>query len=110
MPCVWSLVVSRRNVIGMAYETDEEFNERFNKEYLRFHKQYGRTTNLNNMSDKKQGFANMNPDLQKEIARKGGLALSRNREHMAAIGRKGGEASQTKRKNKIHDHLTGGQG
>jgi general stress protein YciG len=29
-----------------------------------------------------------------EIGRKGGMAVSRNREHMAAIGRKGGEASR----------------
>jgi general stress protein YciG len=29
-----------------------------------------------------------------EIGRRGGMAVSRNREHMAAIGRKGGEASR----------------
>jgi len=64
-----------------------------------------------------RGFASMDPNKQKEIAskggraahakgtahefnsneardagRKGGVAVSRNREHMAAIGRKGGEA------------------
>lgn len=51
------------------------------------------------MSNGKHGFAGMNPELQKEIARKGGLALSRNREHMSAIGRKGGEASRKKKVN-----------
>jgi uncharacterized protein len=35
----------------------------------------------------------------REAGRKGGKAVSRNREHMAEIGRKGGEArSQTKRR------------
>jgi hypothetical protein len=34
----------------------------------------------------------MDPALQKEIARKGGAAVSKDREHMASIGRKGGEA------------------
>ncbi|HEY9777438.1 MAG TPA: KGG domain-containing protein [Planktothrix sp.] len=39
-----------------------------------------------------RGFAAMDPALQKEIARKGGAAVSKDREHMASIGRKGGEA------------------
>lgn len=38
-----------------------------------------------------------------EIGRKGGMAVSRNREHMAEIGRKGGEAS---RKGKVQPGLT----
>jgi uncharacterized protein len=48
------------------------------------------------MSKKKQkrGFAAMKPEKQREIARKGGLKLSRNRKHMAEIGRIGGENSQ----------------
>jgi hypothetical protein len=40
----------------------------------------------------------MDPEQQKVIARSGGIAVSRNREHMAIIGRKGGEASGRKRK------------
>ncbi|TZF88487.1 KGG domain-containing protein [Cognatilysobacter lacus] len=40
-----------------------------------------------------RGFAAMDPREQREIARKGGEAVSQDREHMAAIGRKGGEAS-----------------
>jgi len=32
-----------------------------------------------------------------EIARKGGLAVSQNREYMATIGRKGGEKSKKKK-------------
>lgn len=35
---------------------------------------------------------NLSPEQRSEIGRKGGEAVSRNREHMAAIGRKGGEA------------------
>jgi uncharacterized protein len=69
-----------------------------------------------------RGFASMDPEKQREIAsrggkaahqagtaheftteeareagRKGGQAVSRNREHMAAIGRKGGENSHSGR-------------
>jgi hypothetical protein len=35
----------------------------------------------------------MSPEQQREIARKGGLTVSRNRKHMANIGRVGGEHS-----------------
>lgn len=41
----------------------------------------------------RRGFAAMSPDQQREIARKGGLTVSRNRRHMADIGRIGGEHS-----------------
>ena len=44
-----------------------------------------------------RGFAAMSNEDQRAIARKGGEAVSRNREHMAAIGRKGGEASAVSR-------------
>lgn len=40
-----------------------------------------------------RGFASMGEAEQREIARMGGTAVSGNREHMAQIGRKGGEAS-----------------
>lgn len=40
-----------------------------------------------------RGFASMDPERQRAIARKGGATVSQNREHMAEIGRKGGEAS-----------------
>jgi len=38
-----------------------------------------------------RGFAAMDDKKQREIASKGGKAVSRDREHMAEIGRKGGE-------------------
>ena len=41
----------------------------------------------------RRGFAAMSADQQREIARKGGLTVSRNRRHMAEIGRVGGEHS-----------------
>lgn len=47
----------------------------------------------NNGGRSNRGFAAMDPREQREIARKGGAAVSQDREHMAAIGRKGGEAS-----------------
>ena len=40
-----------------------------------------------------KGFASMDREQQRAIARKGGLAVSQNRQHMAEIGRKGGENS-----------------
>jgi uncharacterized protein len=71
----------------------------------------------------KRGFASMDPELQRKIAReggraahlkgvahefnsqeareagrKGGEAVSGNREHMSAIGKKGGEASRANKK------------
>jgi general stress protein YciG len=46
-----------------------------------------------------RGFASMDENQQREIARMGGAAVSENREHMAAIGRKGGEASAESRAN-----------
>jgi len=41
----------------------------------------------------RRGFAAMSAEQQREIARKGGLTVSRNRRHMADIGRVGGEHS-----------------
>jgi general stress protein YciG len=56
----------------------------------------GRTAN--------RGFASMDPERQREIARKGGAAVSQNRQHMAEIGRKGGEASGTSRANRANQN------
>jgi general stress protein YciG len=39
----------------------------------------------------RRGFAAMDQARQREIARKGGEAVSRDRQHMAEIGGKGGE-------------------
>ena len=77
-----------------------------------------------NGNGSKRGFASMDPEQQRRIAReggkaahklgvahefnseearqagrKGGEAVSANREHMAQIGRKGGEASRNSRAN-----------
>lgn len=51
----------------------------------------GNDRNPNGKSNR--GFAAMDKEAQRQIARKGGEAVSRNREHMAEIGRRGGEAS-----------------
>ena len=48
--------------------------------------------------EKKKGFASMTPEERREIAKKGGKAVSMNRAHMAEIGRKGGERSGSVRK------------
>ena len=44
-----------------------------------------------------RGFAAMSDSQQREIARKGGEAVSEDRQHMAEIGRTGGEASAESR-------------
>jgi uncharacterized protein len=52
-----------------------------------------------------RGFASMSPERQREIARKGGAAVSQNRAHMAEIGRKGGEASGVSRSNRANQNV-----
>ena len=47
-----------------------------------------------------RGTAAMDPDTRKEVARKGGVAVSKNRQHMAEIGRKGGQSVSKNR-----DHM-----
>lgn len=42
------------------------------------------------MENKKRGFANLDPAIQREIARRGGLKVSSNKEHMRTIGKLGG--------------------
>jgi general stress protein YciG len=45
---------------------------------------------------KKKGFAAMDPDTHRAIAKRGGDAVSRDREHMATIGKKGGISVKTR--------------
>ena len=40
------------------------------------------------------------PDEARQAGRKGGVTVSQNREHMAAIGRKGGQESGSRHRNK----------
>jgi len=54
-----------------------------------------------------RGTAAMDPKTRQEVARKGGLAVSRNKQHMAEIGRKGG---QTVSKNREHMAAIGRKG
>lgn len=49
---------------------------------------------------KPRGTAAMDPQTRQEVARKGGLAVSRNRQHMAEIGKKGGQSVSKNR-----DHM-----
>jgi uncharacterized protein len=57
-----------------------------------------------------RGFASMDKELQREIARKGGQAVSQNRQHMAEIGRKGGEHSGINRGNRANQMNQQSQG
>lgn len=54
-----------------------------------------------------RGTAAMDPQTRKEVARKGGLAVSRNKQHMAEIGRKGGQSVS---KNREHMATIGRKG
>jgi general stress protein YciG len=88
---------------------------------------------VNGERKERRGFASMSPEKQREIAskggkaahakgtahefdsseardagRKGGLAVSRNREHMARIGRRGGEARGAARGRSPNQANTGG--
>lgn len=45
-----------------------------------------------------RGFASMNPDQQREIARMGGQAIAKDRSRMSEIGRAGGKRSAELRK------------
>lgn len=54
-----------------------------------------------------RGTAAMDVETRKEVARKGGLAVSRNRQHMAEIGRKGGQSVS---KNREHMAKIGRKG
>lgn len=54
-----------------------------------------------------RGTAAMDPKTRQEVARKGGLAVSRNKQHMAEIGRKGGQSVS---KNREHMAQIGRKG
>ena len=60
-------------------------------------------------STSNRGFAAMDEKQQREIARKGGQAVSKNREHMAEIGRKGGEAVSGNREHMSEIGQKGGE-
>ncbi|WP_276133062.1 KGG domain-containing protein [Polluticoccus soli] len=50
----------------------------------------------------KRGFASMDLEKRREIASKGGRAVSSNNEHMVEIGRRGGAASGETRRRKAN--------
>ena len=62
-----------------------------------------------NKETSSRGFASMDPEQQRQIARKGGEAVSGDRQHMAAIGRKGGEAVSNNREHMASIGRKGGQ-
>ena len=56
-----------------------------------------------------RGTAAMDPQTRQEVARKGGLAVSRNRQHLAEIGRKGGQAVSKNREHMAEIGRKGGE-
>lgn len=58
----------------------------------------------------KRGFAAMDPQAQREIAHEGGEAVSRNREHMSEIGRRGAEARNAGRESSRGSSRSSGSG
>ncbi len=57
----------------------------------------------------RRGTAAMDPQTRREVARKGGLAVSRNREHMAQIGKKGGQSISRDREHMARIGKKGGE-
>jgi general stress protein YciG len=55
-----------------------------------------------------RGTAAMDPETRQEVARKGGLAVSRNRQHMSEIGRKGGQSVSKNREHMANIGRKGG--
>lgn len=55
-----------------------------------------------------RGTAAMDPETRQEVARKGGLAVSRNKQHMAEIGRKGGQSVSRNREHMANIGRKGG--
>jgi len=55
-----------------------------------------------------RGTAAMDPQTRKEVARKGGIAVSRNRQHMAEIGKKGGQSVSKNREHMAEIGRKGG--
>ncbi len=55
-----------------------------------------------------RGTAAMDPETRQEVARKGGLAVSRNKQHMAEIGRKGGQSVSKNREHMANIGRKGG--
>ena len=56
-----------------------------------------------------RGTAAMDPETRREVARKGGLAVSRNRSHMAEIGKKGGQSISRDREHMAKIGKKGGE-
>jgi len=56
-----------------------------------------------------RGFAAMSPEQQRQIASKGGEAVSKNRGHMSEIGKKGGDRVSQNRKHMSDIGRKGGE-
>jgi uncharacterized protein len=62
-----------------------------------------------NVKASNRGLASADPKTRADVARKGGEAVSRNREHMAAIGRKGGQTVSQDRQHMSQIGRKGGE-
>ena len=69
----------------------------------------GESVGVENKRGGARGTAAMDPKTRQEVARKGGLAVSRNRQHMAEIGRKGGQAVSKNREHMANIGRKGGE-
>ncbi|OFY98177.1 MAG: hypothetical protein A2070_12450 [Bdellovibrionales bacterium GWC1_52_8] len=58
---------------------------------------------------KKRGLASAKPETRRAVAKKGGQAVSQNREHMAQIGKKGGQAVSQNREHMAEIGRKGGE-
>ncbi len=53
---------------------------------------------VNQTHNEHRGLASANQETREQVARKGGEAVSQDREHMAEIGRRGGKSSSRNRR------------
>lgn len=60
------------------------------------------------MESKKRGFASMDPEKQREIARSGGKAIANNPDHMKTIGKLGGKKTSQNREHMAEIGRRGG--
>ena len=84
-------------------------NEAFNPRNLKNGQVNFHPAGSKRKSSTHRGFAAMTAEQQRQIASKGGEAVSRNREHMSEIGKKGGEIVSQNRKHMSEIGRKGGE-
>ena len=85
------------------------FPDENEKKHPHGHEAEGGTEGGEEQKGRARGTAAMDPETRHEVARKGGLAVSKNKQHMADIGRKGGQAVSRNREHMAAIGRKGGE-